>query len=71
MKNGILDDADVLDTPNRSEEHETATPKAKNEAVIDLLTKEGSAPIYHEFYEILKHTYRKLDVLQELHAMQA
>ena len=81
MKNGILDGADVLNTPNRSEEPEAATSiststskpkgKTKNEAVIDLLTKEGSAPIYHEFYEILKRTYPKLDVLQELHAMQA
>ncbi|MEZ8644867.1 helix-turn-helix domain-containing protein [Vibrio cyclitrophicus] len=75
LKNGILDDADVLDTPNDFEEPETSTStsisKTKNEAVIDLLTKEGSAPIYHEFYEILKRTYPKLDVLQELHAMQA
>ncbi|MEZ9778569.1 helix-turn-helix domain-containing protein [Vibrio sp. 10N.261.54.A5] len=43
----------------------------KSEAVIELLTKEGSAPIYREFYDILKRTYPKLDVLQELHAMQA
>ncbi|MBE8607857.1 helix-turn-helix domain-containing protein [Vibrio sp. OPT10] len=77
LKNGIVDGADVLDTPNLSEEPETATftskpkSKTKNEAVIDLLTKEGSAPIYHEFYQILKRTYPKLDVLQELHAMQA
>ena len=73
LKNGILDDVDVLNTPNSSEEPDTSisTSKTKNEAVIDLLTKEGSAPIYHEFYEILKRTYPKLDVLQELHAMQA
>ncbi|TVU75445.1 helix-turn-helix domain-containing protein [Vibrio tasmaniensis] len=73
LKNGILDDADVLNTPNRSEAPDTSTSKnkTKNEAVIDLLTKEGCAPIYHEFYEILKRTYPKLDVLQELHAMQA
>ncbi|MFA0643845.1 helix-turn-helix domain-containing protein [Vibrio cyclitrophicus] len=81
LKNRTLDGADVLDTPNRSEEADTSTStsiftskpksKTKNEAVIDLLTKEGSAPIYHEFYEILKRTYPKLDVLQELHAMQA
>lgn len=81
LKNGILDGADVLDTPNRSEEPDTSIStstftskpknKTKNEAVIDLLTKEGCAPIYHEFYEILKRTYPKLDVLQELHAMQA
>ncbi|XNS85162.1 helix-turn-helix domain-containing protein [Vibrio cyclitrophicus] len=85
LKNGILDGTDVLNTPNRSEEADTSTStsiststftskpksKTKNEAVIDLLTKEGSAPIYHEFYEILKRTYPKLDVLQELHAMQA
>ncbi|OEE04351.1 transcriptional regulator [Vibrio cyclitrophicus ZF264] len=79
LKNGILDGADVLNTPNRSEEPDTSIStstskpksKTKNEAVIDLLTKEGSAPIYHEFYEILKRTYPKLDVLQELHAMQA
>ena len=77
LKNGILDGADVLNTPNRSEEPDTSIfiskpkSKTKNEAVINLLTKEGSAPIYHEFYEILKSTYPKLDVLQELHAMQA
>ncbi|MEZ8557538.1 helix-turn-helix domain-containing protein [Vibrio cyclitrophicus] len=75
LKNGILDGTDVLNTPNRSEEPDASTStsknKTKNEAVIDLLTKEGSAPIYHEFYEILKRTYPKLDVLQELHAMQA
>ncbi len=72
MKNGIVDGADILDTPSGSEDPETATstskPKTKNEAVIDLLTKEGCAPIYHEFYEILKRTCPKLDVL---HAMQA
>ncbi|WP_102315701.1 helix-turn-helix domain-containing protein [Vibrio cyclitrophicus] len=79
LKSGILDGADVLNTPNRSEEPDTSIStstskpksKTKNEAVIDLLTKEGCAPIYHEFYEILKRTYPKLDVLQELHAMQA
>jgi DNA-binding MarR family transcriptional regulator len=60
-------------------EKEPATPQAKatkptnqkNEAVIHLLTKEGSAPIYHEFTTILERTYPRLDVLQELHAMQA
>ncbi|MFA0075115.1 helix-turn-helix domain-containing protein [Vibrio cyclitrophicus] len=79
LKSGILDGADVLNTPNRSEEPDTSIStstskpksKTKNEAVIDLLTKEGCAPIYHEFYEILQRTYPKLDVLQELHAMQA
>lgn len=75
MKNGILDDTDVLDPPSGSEEHETSTSnpqsKTNNEAVIHLLTKEGSAPIYHEFTTILERTYPKLDVLQELHAMQA
>ncbi|PMJ64137.1 hypothetical protein BCU17_03935 [Vibrio splendidus] len=39
--------------------------------MIYLLTKEGCALIYHEFYKILERTYPKLDVLQELHAMQA
>ncbi|MEZ9799011.1 helix-turn-helix domain-containing protein [Vibrio cyclitrophicus] len=78
LKNGIVDGANMLDAPNDSEEPDTATSftskpisKTKNEAVIDLLTKEGCAPIYHEFYQILKRTYPKLDVLQELHAMQA
>ncbi|MEZ8125989.1 helix-turn-helix domain-containing protein [Vibrio splendidus] len=75
LKNGILDDTDVLDPPSGSEEHEISPfiskPKTKNEAVIHLLTKEGSAPIYHEFTTILERTYPKLDVLQELHAMQA
>ncbi|MFA0132038.1 helix-turn-helix domain-containing protein [Vibrio splendidus] len=50
----------------------TTTPiSQQNEAVIHLLTKEGSAPIYHEFTTILERTYPKLDVLQELHGMQA
>ncbi|PTP60936.1 helix-turn-helix domain-containing protein [Vibrio splendidus] len=77
LKNGILDNTDVLDPPSGSEEHESSpfisNPKRKtnNEAVIHLLTKEGSAPIYHEFTTILERTYPKLDVLQELHAMQA
>ncbi|PTQ02292.1 helix-turn-helix domain-containing protein [Vibrio sp. ZF 223] len=75
LKNGLLDDIDVLDPPSGSEQHEsspfTSKPKTKNKAVIHLLTKEGSAPIYHEFYKILESTYPKLDVLQELHAMQA
>ncbi|MEZ8412233.1 helix-turn-helix domain-containing protein [Vibrio splendidus] len=77
LKSGILDDTDVLDLPSGSEEHESSPfiskPKSKtnNEAVIHLLTKEGSAPIYHEFTTILERTYPKLDVLQELHAMQA
>ncbi|TCN76743.1 helix-turn-helix protein [Vibrio crassostreae] len=77
LKNGLLDDADVLDPPICSEQHEsspfTSKPeiKTKSEAVIHLLTKEGSAPIYHEFTTILERTYPKLDVLQELHAMQA
>ncbi|CDU01265.1 helix-turn-helix domain-containing protein [Vibrio coralliirubri] len=79
LKNGILDNTDVLDPPSGSEEHDTSTStststsksKTNNEAVIHLLTKEGSAPIYHEFTTILERTYPKLDVLQELHAMQA
>ena len=77
FKNGILDDTDVLEPPSGSEQHEsspfTSKPKSKtkNEAVIHLLTQEGSAPIYHEFTTILERTYPKLDVLQELHAMQA
>ncbi|MEZ9394592.1 helix-turn-helix domain-containing protein [Vibrio splendidus] len=65
-----------LETP-LSLEKELATPQAtttpisqQNEAVIHLLTKEGCAPIYHEFTTILERTYPKLDVLQELHAMQ-
>ncbi|TKF03296.1 helix-turn-helix domain-containing protein [Vibrio kanaloae] len=71
LKSGMVNDADILDTPNGSEEHATSIPTTQKEAVINLLTKEGCAPIYHEFYEILKRTYPKLDVLQELHAMQA
>jgi hypothetical protein len=70
-----LEIAPDLETP-LSLEKELATPQAttisqQNEAVIHLLTKEGSAPIYHEFTTILERTYPKLDVLQELHAMQA
>ncbi|CDT05427.1 conserved hypothetical protein [Vibrio crassostreae] len=72
-------EADPILEAARSFEKERATPPAngakptsqQNEAVIHLLTKEGNAPIYHEFYKILERTYPKLDVLQELHAMQA
>ncbi|MGF1825805.1 helix-turn-helix domain-containing protein [Vibrio splendidus] len=71
LKIGLLDDTDVLDPPSGPKQHELSTPKTNNEAVIHLLTKEGSAPIYHEFTTILERTYPKLDVLQELHAMQA
>ncbi|MGF1883285.1 helix-turn-helix domain-containing protein [Vibrio splendidus] len=71
LKNGSSDAADVLDPPSGSKQHELSTSETKNEAVIHLLTKEGSAPIYHEFTTILERTYPKLDVLQELHAMQA
>ncbi|CAH7118716.1 hypothetical protein VCHA40O237_290006 [Vibrio chagasii] len=76
LKNGSLDDTAVLDPPSGSEQHESSTPKTnpisqQNEAVIHLLTKEGSAPIYQEFTTILERTYPKLDVLQQLHAMQA
>ncbi|TKE90496.1 helix-turn-helix domain-containing protein [Vibrio sp. F12] len=71
LKNGLLDDADVLDPLSGSKQHELSTSETKNEAVIHLLTKEGSAPIYHEFTTLLERTYPKLDVLQELHAMQA
>ncbi|CAK1951925.1 helix-turn-helix domain-containing protein [Vibrio crassostreae] len=73
----IFETAPTLEAA-RSFEKERATPPAngakptsqQNEAVIHLLTKEGNAPIYHEFYKILERTYPKLDVLQELHAMQ-
>ncbi|CDU13694.1 conserved hypothetical protein [Vibrio coralliirubri] len=71
MKNGILDDTDVLDPQRGSEEHEISTLKAINEALIHLFSKEGSAAVYHEFTTILEFTDPKLDVLQELHAMQA
>ncbi|MEZ9652830.1 helix-turn-helix domain-containing protein [Vibrio lentus] len=54
-----------------SQTESTNQGSSKSEAVIHLLTKEGSAPIYHEFTTILERTYPKLDVLQELHAMQA
>ncbi|MCX2758265.1 helix-turn-helix domain-containing protein [Vibrio sp. Sgm 22] len=65
--------------PSHDKDKESATSQTgsakhgclKSEAVIELLTKEGNAPIYREFYDILKRTYPKLDVLQELHAMQA
>ncbi|WP_060983157.1 helix-turn-helix domain-containing protein [Vibrio splendidus] len=76
LKNGSLDDTAVLDPLSGSEQHESSTPKTnpisqQNEVVVHLLTKEGSAPIYQEFTTILERTYPKLDVLQELHAMQA
>ncbi|CAH7395197.1 conserved hypothetical protein [Vibrio chagasii] len=50
---------------------EISDTKSPDDAVIHLLTQEGSAPIYHEFFTILEITYPSLDVLQQLHAMQA
>ena len=54
-----------------SSDAKTSDTKSPDEAVIHLLTQEGSAPIYHEFFTILESTYPNLDVLQQLHAMQA
>ncbi len=56
---------------SQSSQQPQSQEQAQDEAVIHLLTKEGSAPVYQEFYNILERTYPKLDVQQELHAMQA
>lgn len=55
----------------QSSQQPQSQEQAQDEAVIHLLTKEGSAPVYQEFYNILERTYPKLDVQQELLAMQA
>ncbi|MDH5929434.1 helix-turn-helix domain-containing protein [Vibrio lentus] len=68
----LFETASSLEKELATPQTNTTTPVSQqNEAVTHLLTKEGSAPIYHEFYKILERTYPKLDVLQELHAMQA
>lgn len=54
-----------------SSDAKNSDTKSPDDAVIHLLTQEGSAPIYHEFFTILESTYPNLDVLQQLHAMQA
>ncbi|CAK1929156.1 helix-turn-helix domain-containing protein [Vibrio crassostreae] len=67
----LFETASSLEKELATPQTNTTTPTSQqNEAVIHLLTKEGNAPIYHEFYKILERTYPKLDVLQELHAMQ-
>ncbi|WP_210459253.1 helix-turn-helix domain-containing protein [Vibrio crassostreae] len=67
----LFETASSLEKELATPQTNTTTPVSQqNEAVIHLLTKEGNAPIYHEFYKILERTYPKLDVLQELHAMQ-
>ena len=59
------------DDKNKNQARALTPTSQPNDAVIHLLTQEGSAPIYHEFATLLERSYPKLDVLQELHAMQA
>lgn len=61
----------VARTDTLSLKSKNSDAKSSDDAVIHLLTQEGSAPIYHEFFTILESTYPNLDVLQQLHAMQA
>ncbi|WP_117232517.1 helix-turn-helix domain-containing protein [Vibrio maerlii] len=56
-------------TPTASKQDRTT--EASSKPIMALLASEGNAPIYPEFYHILKQSYPELDVLQELHAMQA
>ena len=62
---------DITSTNTESSDAKNSDTKSSDDAVIYLLTQEGSAPIYHEFFTILESTYPNLDVLQQLHAMQA
>ena len=62
---------DITGTNAESSDAKNSDTKSSDDAVIYLLTQEGSAPIYHEFFTILESTYPSLDVLQQLHAMQA
>ncbi|CAH7133359.1 Transcriptional regulator [Vibrio chagasii] len=62
---------DITSTNTESSDAKNSDTKSPDDAVIHLLTQEGSAPIYHEFFTILESTYPNLDVLQQLHAMQA
>ncbi len=62
---------DITSTNTEISDAKNSDTKSPDDAVIHLLTQEGSAPIYHEFFTILESTYPSLDVLQQLHAMQA
>lgn len=62
---------DITSTNTEISDAKSSDTKSPDDAVIHLLTQEGSAPIYHEFFTILESTYPSLDVLQQLHAMQA
>lgn len=71
---GERGDVGISDTPSsdiKSTNNKNTDTESPDDAVIHLLTQEGSAPIYHEFFTILESTFPKLDVLQQLHAMQA
>ncbi|MFA0038825.1 helix-turn-helix domain-containing protein [Vibrio sp. 10N.261.52.A1] len=61
----------ITSTSTEISDAKNSDTKSPDDAVIHLLTQEGSAPIYHEFFTILESTYPNLDVLQQLHAMQA
>ncbi|CAH6925819.1 hypothetical protein VCHA54P499_100031 [Vibrio chagasii] len=62
---------DITSTNTEISDAKNSDTKSPDDAVIHLLTQEGSAPVYHEFFTILESTYPSLDVLQQLHAMQA
>lgn len=68
---GDTSTADTHSSKITSTNAKNSDTKSPDDAVIHLLTQEGSAPIYHEFFTILERTYPNLDVLQQLHAMQA
>ncbi|PQJ58284.1 helix-turn-helix domain-containing protein [Vibrio chagasii] len=68
---GDTSTADTHSSKITSTNAKSSDTKSPDDAVIHLLTQEGSAPIYHEFFTILESTYPSLDVLQQLHAMQA
>ena len=74
MENSATRDTTSLKRKNADTESSDAKRtdfQSPDDAVIHLLTQEGSAPIYHEFFTILESSYPNLDVLQQLHAMQA
>ena len=71
QERGDVATTDTISLKIKNADAKNTATKSPDDAVIHLLTQEGSAPIYHEFLTILESSYPNLDVQQQLHAMQA
>ncbi|MEC7940025.1 MAG: helix-turn-helix domain-containing protein, partial [Pseudomonadota bacterium] len=63
--NNVTESAHNESSGSKSSVNKSLDTKNDDDAVIHLLTQEGSAPIYHEFFTILESSYPNLDVLQQ------